>query len=112
MDSPKISTNSNAEDFSQIGATDKPRPSLHWSAAGDRLLPRSDSPSVLRRLSLFWGVTPIADAPVHDGPALRAFIDSWGRDRGLLSIGDRVIFVTGTNFYPMAQNIVVIHEVE
>ncbi|MBW8885587.1 MAG: pyruvate kinase, partial [Planctomycetia bacterium] len=31
----------------------------------------SDSPSVLRRLSLFWGVTPIADAPVHDGPALR-----------------------------------------
>ncbi len=72
----------------------------------------SDSPSVLRRLSLFWGVTPIADAPVHDGPALRAFIDAWGRDRGLLSIGDRIVFVTGTNFYPMAQNIVVIHEVE
>jgi pyruvate kinase len=72
----------------------------------------SDSPSVLRRLSLYWGVTPIADAPVHDGPALRAFIDAWGRDRGLLSIGDRVVFVTGTNFYPMAQNIVVIHEVE
>ena len=72
----------------------------------------SDSPSVLRRLSLFWGVTSIADAPVHDGPALRAFIDQWGRDRGLLSVGDSIIFVTGTNFYPMAQNIVVIHEVE
>src|SRR5262245_58729045 len=72
----------------------------------------SDSPSVLRRLSLFWGVTPIAGAPVHDGPALRAFIDTWGRDRGILSVGDCVIFVTGTNFYPMAQNIVVIHEVE
>src|SRR3954471_5631388 len=72
----------------------------------------SDSPSVLRRLSLFWGVTPIANAPVHDGPQLRAFIDKWRRDRGLLSIGDRIVFVTGTNFYPMAQNIVVIHEVE
>lgn len=72
----------------------------------------SDSPVVLRRLALFWGVTPIAGAPVHDGPALRAFIDQWGRDRGLLSIGDSIIFVTGTNFYPMAQNIVVIHEVE
>jgi len=72
----------------------------------------SDSPNVLRKLSLFWGVTPIADAPVHDGPALRAFIDTWGRGRGLLAIGDCVIFVTGTNFYPMAQNIVVIHEVE
>ena len=27
----------------------------------------SDSASVLRRLTLFWGVTPLADAPVHDG---------------------------------------------
>ena len=27
-------------------------------------------------------------------------------------VGDCIIFVTGTNFYPMAQNIVVIHEVE
>ena len=63
-------------------------------------------------LTLFWGVTRLANAPVHDGPQLRAFIDQWGRDRGLLAIGDRVVFVTGTNFYPMAQNIVVIHEVE
>jgi pyruvate kinase len=72
----------------------------------------SDSPGVLRRLTLFWGVTPLADAPVHDGPQLRAFIDKWGRDQGLIAIGDRIVFVTGTNFYPMAQNIVVIHEVE
>ena len=72
----------------------------------------SDSPTVLRKLALFWGVTPIADAPIHDGPALRSFIDKWGRDRGILTLGDRVVFITGTNFYPMAQNIVVIHEVE
>jgi pyruvate kinase len=72
----------------------------------------SDSPAVLRRLALFWGVTSLAGAPVHDGPALRAFIDQWGRGQGLLTKGDRVVFVTGTNFYPMAQNIVVIHEVE
>jgi pyruvate kinase len=67
---------------------------------------------VLRKLSLFWGVTPIANAPVHDGPALRAFIDQWGRNQGQLTKGDRIVFVTGTNFYPMAQNLVVIHEVE
>jgi pyruvate kinase len=72
----------------------------------------SDSPSVLRRLTLFWGVTPLAGAPVHDGPALRAFIDDWGRKQGLLQKGDRVLFVTGTNFYPLAQNLLVIHEVE
>jgi pyruvate kinase len=72
----------------------------------------SDSPTVLRKLTLLWGVTPLAGAPVHDGPELRAFIDKWGRDQGLLKVGDRVVFVTGTNFYPMAQNILVIHEVE
>jgi pyruvate kinase len=72
----------------------------------------SDSLSVLRRLTLFWGVTPLAGAPVHDGPALRAFIDDWGRQQGLLKKGDCVLFVTGTNFYPMAQNLLVIHEVE
>ena len=72
----------------------------------------SDSISVLRRLSLYWGVTPLAGAPVQDGPQLRAFIDKWGREQGILQVGDRVVFLTGTNFYPMAQNILVIHEVE
>jgi pyruvate kinase len=72
----------------------------------------SDSLHVLRRLTLYWGVTPLAGAPVHDGPQLRAFIDDWGRKQGMLTVGDRVVFVTGTNFYPMAQNILVIHEVE
>ena len=45
-------------------------------------------------------------------PQLRAFIDHWGREQGLIAKGDRIVFVTGTNFYPMAQNILVIHEVE
>jgi pyruvate kinase len=72
----------------------------------------SDSAEVLRRLALFWGVTPLAGAPVHDGPELRAFIDRWGREQGLIQKGDRIVFCTGTNFYPMAQNILVIHEVE
>jgi pyruvate kinase len=72
----------------------------------------SDAGDVLRRLTLLWGVTPLAGAPVQDGPQLRAFIDRWGREQGLLQVGDRVVFVTGTNFYPMAQNILVIHEVE
>ena len=72
----------------------------------------SDSVSVLRKLSLFWGVTPLAGAPVHDGPKLRAFINHWGREQGIIQKGDRLVFVTGTNFYPMAQNVLVIHEAE
>lgn len=72
----------------------------------------SDSLAVLRKLSLLWGVTPLAGAPVHDGPKLRAFIDQWGREQGIIQRGDRLVFVTGTNFYPMAQNVLVIHEAE
>lgn len=72
----------------------------------------SDSMPVLRRLALYWGVTPLGNAPVHDGPALRAYIDAWGRTQGIIQKGDRIVFVTGTNFYPMAQNLLVVHEVE
>jgi pyruvate kinase len=72
----------------------------------------SDRIDVLRRMSLYWGVHPLAGAPVHDGPMLRAYIDQWGRKLGLTQRGDRIIFVTGTNFYPMAHNLLVVHEVE
>jgi hypothetical protein len=34
-----------------------------------------------------------------------------GREQGLLAIGDRVVFLTGTNFYPLAHNVLVVHEV-
>jgi pyruvate kinase len=72
----------------------------------------SDSPEVLSRLTLFWGVTPLVGPPVNDGPQVRAFIDRWGREQGILVPGDRVLFVSGTNLYPMAKNILVVHEVE
>lgn len=71
----------------------------------------SDSAAVLRRMSLYWGVTPLPGAPVHEGPALRKFIEDWARPRNLVRPGDRIVFVTGTNFYPLAHNLLVIHEV-
>jgi pyruvate kinase len=71
----------------------------------------SDSAGILRRMSLFWGVTPLTGAPVHEGPALRKFMEEWARPRNLVSPGDRMVFVTGTNFYPLAHNLLVIHEV-
>jgi pyruvate kinase len=71
----------------------------------------SDSPAVLRRMSLYWGVTPLSGAPVHEGPALRKFVEEWALPRNIVSPGDRIVFVTGTNFYPLAHNLLVIHEV-
>jgi pyruvate kinase len=71
----------------------------------------SDSAAVLRRMSLFWGVTPLPGAPVHEGAELRKFVEAWARPRNIVSPGDRIVFVTGTNFYPLAHNLLVIHEV-
>jgi pyruvate kinase len=77
-----------------------------------RTLGVSDSETTLRRMCLFWGITPLPGAPVNDGPELRQFIDRWGLADGSLSVGDRVIFITGNDFVSRAHNLLVVHEVE
>ena len=72
----------------------------------------SDSETTLRRMCLFWGITPMPGAPVNDGPELRKFIDRWGIEDGLLHVGDRIVFITGNDFVSRAHNVLVVHEVE
>lgn len=71
----------------------------------------SDSEATLRRMCLFWGIIPLRGAPVNDGPQLRTFIEEWGKRQGILRPGDRTVFVTGTNFVPVAHNMLIVHEV-
>jgi pyruvate kinase len=71
----------------------------------------SDSEATLRRMCLFWGIFPLRGAPVNDGPQLRTYIEEWGKQQGLLRPTDRVVFVTGTNFVPVAHNMLIVHEV-
>ena len=71
----------------------------------------SDSPETLRRMSLFWGITPLPGAPTSDGPKLREFIDAWGRAAELLRPGNRVVYVTGSEFFAHAHSLVVVQEV-
>ncbi len=72
----------------------------------------SDAAATLRRMCLYWGITPLADAPLSDGPKLRQFINDWGRADGSLNVGDRVVYVTGSAVIRKAHNVVVVHEVE
>ena len=72
----------------------------------------STSDKTLRRMCLFWGITPLAGAPVDDPPALRRFLDEWGIRHGILAPGDLVVFVIGTGMVRSAHNSVVVHEVE
>jgi pyruvate kinase len=77
-----------------------------------RTLGVSDSEAALRRMCLYWGITPLPGAPVNDGPELRTFIDHWGLTDGSLKVGDRIVFITGTDFVSRAHNLLVVHEVE
>lgn len=70
----------------------------------------SDNLESLRKMCLYWGVTPIADAPAQFLPDLLAFVDHWGRKYAGLETGDRVVVVTGSGLIAHGHNIVVVHE--
>ena len=72
----------------------------------------SDSPATLRRMCLFWGITPLMGAPVDSGLSLRKYIDGWARENGSVSVGDNIVFVTGSRITPKAHNVIVVHDVE
>jgi len=72
----------------------------------------SSSAAVLRRMSLYWGVIPLAGAPVEDPRKLLAHVVSWGRTQGYLSSGDRLLLIAGTGLAHTAHNMIVVHEVD
>lgn len=77
-----------------------------------RVVGISNSIETLRRMSLFWGITPLPGAPTEGGPELRAFIETWGKAKGRLATGDRVVYLMGSAVVKSAHNVVVVQEVE
>ncbi|MFN7734203.1 MAG: pyruvate kinase [Pirellula sp.] len=71
----------------------------------------SDSDQTLRRMCLFWGIMPHKvqnlDTPEH----LFAEVTAWAKSTGILSSGDRVVYVTGTGLLNNTHNLLVVHEV-
>jgi pyruvate kinase len=71
----------------------------------------SDSPAVLRKMCLYWGVIPLAEAPSSDRQNLIAFVNEWGQRDRLLAPGDRVVIVAGNELAPGAHNVIEVHEI-
>ncbi len=69
----------------------------------------SQSEETLRRVSLLWGITPLAGAPVGAEEKLRDFVFEWGSREGTLEKGDCVVIVTGTKVRSGAHNSVSVH---
>jgi len=72
----------------------------------------SNNDATLRRMCLFWGIMPLAGAPVSDQVKLREFIESWGRSTGRLNTGDQIVYVTGNNIISDTHNMMVVDEVK
>jgi pyruvate kinase len=71
----------------------------------------SDSPAILRRMCLFWGIMPHGVDLLGTPQALFDEVSRWGCETGILSPGDRVVYVTGTGLLDNAHNLLVVHQV-
>ncbi|MFM8578131.1 MAG: pyruvate kinase, partial [Planctomycetaceae bacterium] len=71
----------------------------------------SDSPSTLRQMALYWGVTPLQTPPSCDLNHMLEHVSSWGRSRGRLAKGDRIVLVAGIGFGSGGHNMAMVQEV-
>ena len=72
----------------------------------------SDLPQTVRRMCLYWGVTPLEATELHDSPAMLNQVIGWALDQGAVHRGDRVVMVASTRWTATRHNMVLVHEVE
>jgi len=81
----------------------------------------SANESTLRQMCLYWGVTPLRNAPANDVEQLIRHTDNWACHSGLATKGDRIVIVGGSHLTAGPRNkrlaagvhdIVIVHEVE
>ncbi len=81
----------------------------------------SENETTLRQMCLYWGVTPLRDAPANDVEQLIRHTNNWAVHEGLAKEGDRIVIVggshlaagpTNTQLAEGVHDIVIVHEVE
>jgi pyruvate kinase len=82
----------------------------------------STSDTTLRKMCLYWGVTPLSGAPATDVEQLIRHADAWACESGLAKAGDRLVIVGGSHLAAGPEggagmaagvhDIVIVHEVE
>lgn len=71
----------------------------------------SDQLGNARRMSLYWGVTPLYFPEINDVEHAMNFAMQWAKDRGLVAPGDRVVLLRGTLPTGPAHNELLVQEV-
>ena len=82
----------------------------------------SSSEKTLRKMCLYWGVTPLRGAPATDTKGLIRYMDKWACEHGFAKKGDRIVIVGGSHLTGGSEettamtagvhDIVIVHEVE
>jgi pyruvate kinase len=71
----------------------------------------SDNEATLRRMCLFWGIVPHKVAHLDSLEHLVGEIAQWGKTQGILTPGDRIVYVSGTGLLNNTHNLLVVQEV-
>ena len=71
----------------------------------------TDCSEVYRRMTLFWGVTPVMSRSRIEETKLRTFVDRWIKENTNLQTGDRFIIITDTEVMNGVDECVMISEV-
>ena len=71
----------------------------------------SNNPAALRRMCLYWGIMPLYVESMAEPQAIIEQVIRWGKNSGLLSDGDRVVFVSGSGIFEKTHNLLSVHEV-
>jgi len=65
----------------------------------------------MRQMCLYWGVIPLAGAPVDDLKGAKDYVHEWTAQSDLLRPGDCVVLVAGTGVKSGSHNLVEVHQV-
>ncbi|MBX3413707.1 MAG: pyruvate kinase [Pirellulales bacterium] len=77
-----------------------------------RVIGVSDLDSTLRRMTLLWGVVPVAGAPHQPGAALIRYVERWARRRNWLAERDYLVLIAGRGLRAPGHNLMLVHQAE
>lgn len=72
----------------------------------------TDRPESARRMTLYWGVTPLVTDAVHKSPhEMLEFVVAWGKEAGVLRSGSRVVLVGMSNWSADGHDLMLVHAI-
>ena len=70
----------------------------------------TDRPEAARRMALYWGVTPLVTDAVQGSPQKMVdFVVRWGREKGVLHSGSRIVLVGLSNWSADGHDLMLVH---